>query len=391
VCPMGTLDLTALQQAVEALRPRFLEDLAALVNLDCGSHDKVGVDAAGRLVQTRLESDGWTVERLPDTTWGDTLVASIDGGAGPAHVVLMAHLDTVFDSGTAAQRPFRTDGTTAHGPGVTDCKGGLLAGVTAVAALKGAGVPFGRLTFLLTPDEEVGSPSSRLHIQTHAAGADAALCLECARANGDIVKARKGVVDLVIEIEGRAAHAGVEPEKGINAALDAAATTVALQALNGRWPGVTVNVGVIRAGSRPNVICPDARLEVDVRAVELGTFEEATGEVERVAAQVHVPGVLKTVIRAATHAPMEPTADGDALATIALKLAAELGITTSACATGGAADANTTSSMGIPTLDGLGPVGGNDHSPAEFLDLASITPRTTLLAALIAELTAGGL
>jgi glutamate carboxypeptidase len=386
VCPMGNLDLTVLQQAVEALRPRYLDDLESLVNLDCGSHDKAGVDAAGHLVQSRLEADGWSVERLMDTTWGDTLVATIDGGAGPKHVVLMAHLDTVFDIGTAALRPFSTKGTMAHGPGVTDCKGGLLAGVSAVAALKRSGTPFGRLTFLLTPDEEVGSPSSRVHIQTHAAGADAALCLECARANGDIVKARKGVVDLVVEIEGRAAHAGVEPEKGINAALDAAMTTVALQALNGRWPGVTVNVGVLRAGSRPNVICPDARLEVDVRAVELATFHEASAEVERIAGEVHVPGVLKTVMRTSAHPPMEPTLDGDALATIALKLAADLGIQTATCATGGAADANTTSAMGIPTLDGLGPVGGNDHSPAEFLDLTSITERTTLLAALIARL-----
>jgi glutamate carboxypeptidase len=386
VGPMGNRDLTALQQAVEALRPRFLADLEELVNIDCGSHDKGGVDAAGRVVQARLESDGWSVERLLDSTWGDTLVASIDGGAGSRHVVLMAHLDTVFDTGTAAVRPFSVDGTTAHGPGVTDCKGGLLAGLTAVAALRDSGTPFGRLTYLLTPDEEVGSPSSRLHVQTRSVGADAALCLECARANGDIVTARKGCVDLVVEIEGRAAHAGVEPEKGINAALDAAATTVALQGLNGRWPGVTVNVGVIRAGSRPNVVCPDARLEVDVRAVELATFEEATAEVERVAAEVHVAGVLKTVRRAATHAPMEPTPAGDALAAVALRLAAELGISTAACATGGAADANTTSSLGIPTLDGLGPVGGNDHSPAEFLDLTSITPRTTLLAALIAEL-----
>ena len=375
------MDLFALQQAVEARRPLFLSDLQQLVDLDCGSYDKAGVDAAGRLVEARLVDDGWSVERLPDPVYGDTLVATIDGGA-PGHVVLMAHLDTVFEKGTAAARPFRIEGDTAYGPGVTDCKAGVLAGINAVAAL----TTFPRVTFLLTPDEEIGSPSSRAHIEAYAAGADAAFCLECARANGDIVKARKGVVDLVVDIEGRAAHAGVEPEKGINAALDAALTTVALQDLNGRWPGVTVNVGVIHAGSRPNIVCPSARLEIDVRAVELATFETAVAEVERIALEVRVPGVTKSANRTAAHAPMEPTVAGEALVATALRLAAELGITTAACATGGAADANTTSSMGVPTIDGLGPVGGNDHAPTEYLDLSSIVPRTTLLAALIAAL-----
>lgn len=377
------MDLFALQQAVEARRPLFLSDLQQLVDLDCGSYDKAGVDAAGRLVEARLVQDGWSVERLPDAVYGDTLAATIDGGA-PGHVVLMAHLDTVFEIGTAALRPFRIEGDTAYGPGVTDCKAGVLAGVNAVAALQGQSFPL--VTFLLTSDEEIGSPSSRAHIQAYALGADAAFCLECARANGDIVKARKGVVDLVVDIEGRAAHAGIEPEKGVNAALDAALTTVALQELNGRWPGVTVNVGVIQAGSRPNIVCPSARLEVDVRAVELATFETAVAEVERVAVEVRVPGVTKSATRTAAHAPMEPTEVGEALVATALRLAAELGITTTACSTGGAADANTTSSMGVPTIDGLGPVGGNDHAPTEYLDLTSIVPRTTLLAALIASI-----
>ena len=115
------------------------------------------------------------------------------------------------------------------------------------------------------------------------------------------------------------------------------------------------------------------------------SFETAVAEVERVALVPRVPGVTKTATRSASHAPMEPTAAGEALVATALKLAAELGISTAACATGGAADANTTSSLGIPTIDGLGPVGGNDHAPTEYLDLSSIVPRTTLLAALIAS------
>ena len=377
-----------MQTAVAARYPRFLTGLQALVDLDCGSPDKAGVDAAGRLVQALLEEGGWSVQRLADDRWGDTLVATVTGGlVGGRHVLLMAHLDTVFDVGTAAARPFQIVGDRAYGPGVTDCKAGVLAGLTAVEALREvAWDSVGRLTFVLTPDEEVGSPSSRGHLQAAARDADVALCLECARANGDLVAARKGVVDLLVEIRGRAAHAGIEPEKGINAALDAALTTVALQELNGHWPGVTVNVGVLQAGSRPNVVCPEARLEVDVRAVSLESFERAVAEVERVAAVVRVPGIAKSVIRTSSHPPMELTDASAAVVAVALGVAAELGIVTAACATGGAADANTTSAMGIPTLDGLGPIGGDDHSPTEWLDLPSIIPRVTLLAGLIARL-----
>ena len=386
------MDLDLLQSAVAARQPRFLADLERLVSLDCGSADKAGVDAAGRLVEARLAEGPWTVERLPDDVWGDTLVATATGGLpGGRHVLLMAHLDTVFDPGTAAQRPFRIEGDRAFGPGVTDCKAGVLAGVTALEALhEVAWDRVGRITLLLTPDEEVGSPSSRSHVQRIARDADAALCLECARANGDIVVARKGCVDLVVDVEGRAAHAGIEPEKGINAALDAAQTTVALQALNGRWPGVTVNVGVLRAGTRPNVVAPDARLEVDVRATSLATFDDAVAEVERVAGTPYVGGIRKRVRRVSLHPPMERTPAGDALAATALDLAGRLGIVTAPCTTGGAADANTTSAMGVPTLDGLGPVGGDDHAPTEWLDLASVVPRVTLLAALVLELTAPG-
>jgi glutamate carboxypeptidase len=386
------VDLDVLQSAVAARQPRFLADLERLVSLDCGSADKAGVDAAGRQVEARLAEGPWMIERLPDDVWGDTLVATATGGLPDGrHILLMAHLDTVFDPGTAAQRPFHIEGDRAFGPGVTDCKAGVLAGVTALEALhEVAWDRVGRITLLLTPDEEVGSPSSRRHVQRIAQDADAALCLECARANGDIVVARKGCVDLVVEVEGRAAHAGIEPEKGINAALDAAQTTVALQALNGRWPGVTINVGVVRAGTRPNVVAADARLEVDVRATSLATFDDAVAEVERIAGTPYVEGIGKQVRRVSLHPPMERTPAGDALAATALDLAGRLDIATAPCTTGGAADANTTSALGVPTLDGLGPVGGDDHASTEWLDLASVVPRVTLLAALVLELSAPG-
>ena len=166
-------------------------------------------------------------------------------------MLLIGHLDTVFDPGTAAERPFRIDDGTAFGPGVTDMKSGLLAGLYALKAIiaERGGLPFERLVFIANPDEEIGSPTRRRTSARSPRDSDVALVLECARANGDIVSARKGILDLRMTVHGRAAHAGVEPEKGRSAILEAARIVDDLHALNGRWPGVTVNVGVIAGGT----------------------------------------------------------------------------------------------------------------------------------------------
>ena len=242
------------------------------------------------------------------------------------------------------------------------------------------------ITFVANPDEEVASPFSGHHIRALAAEHDAALVLECARANGDIVSARKGVVDLVIDFHGRAAHAGVEPEKGHNAILAAVRAVEALHALNGRWDGVTVNAGVIAGGTRPNVIAAECRLEVDLRAPTARAFDEARSAVTSIVAEPAVRGVIADLREAATHRPMEASPASRRLAQLAASIARELGFELHDAATGGASDANTTSAAGLPTLDGLGPIGGDDHSDDEWLDLSSVVPRTTLLAALISRI-----
>jgi glutamate carboxypeptidase len=256
-----------------------------------------------------------------------------------------------------------------------------------LAALRSLGDwPFARLVFVANPDEEIGSPVSTPVIRRVAQESDLALVLECARANGDIVSARKGVADLVMRLHGRAAHAGVEPEKGRSAVLEVAHKTVALHALNGRWPGVTVNVGVLAGGTRPNVVAESAELEVDIRATTRAAMEEAEAAVGAICATTTVPDVTCELADKGRHWPMEKTAATTALVERAVGLAARLGFALNDAATGGASDANTTAGMGVPTLDGLGPVGGLDHSPGEYLELDSIVPRTTLLAALIVSL-----
>ncbi|MFJ1755482.1 M20/M25/M40 family metallo-hydrolase [Kitasatospora sp. NPDC088134] len=186
--------------------------------------------------------------------------------------------------------------------------------------------------------------------------------------------------------EGGGAHAGIEPERGANAALAAAHLVVALQALNGIWPGVTLNVGVVRAGTRTNIVCPQAELYAEVRAATTAGLDTAIAEIRAVAARTVVEGTAARVDQLDLCPPMEHTPQAAAVLALARGAAADLGLTVGAAATGGVGDANLTSGLGIPTLDGLGPVGGADHTPEEWLDTAGVPDRVALLATLVERL-----
>lgn len=380
-------ELAAIQATLRGAEPAYLADLERLVNIDCGSYTPAGVDEVGRFVAAFLADAGAEVEVRPDPAGrlGSTIVATLRGAADGPSALLIGHMDTVFDEGTAAERPYRRDGDRITGPGVTDMKSGLLAGLYAIRTLarRPGGLPFARLVVVANPDEEIGSPTSTPHIRELAAGMDACFVLECARANGDIVSSRKGILDARITFHGRAAHAGVEPEKGRSAILAAARFVVALRELDGRWPGVTLNAGVVRGGTRPNVVAERCEVEIDVRGVTRSELESAEAAIRELLAAPLVPDVTAELTEMARWWPMEKQARAGRLVDHAVALAGRLGFRLEDAATGGASDANTTSGMGIPSLDGLGPIGGADHSPAEYLEAGSIVPRTTLLAALL--------
>ena len=381
------LEIDGLRAAIAGDLPAYLADLEKLVNIDCGTYTPEGVNEVGRWTAGFLSDLGAEIEIRPDPNgqFGDTLVATFDGRAGGPRVLLIGHMDTVFDPGTAAERPFRISDGTAHGPGVTDMKSGLLAGLYALKSIIGelGGLPFERLTFIANPDEEIGSPSSVEHIRQAASDVDACLVLECARANGDIVSARKGILETRLSVHGRAAHAGVEPEKGRNAILEAARIVRELHALNDRWPGVTVNVGRIAGGTRPNVVPERCELEVDVRATSADALAQVRDAIIELVATTEIDGTSVEPHVLVAWQPMEKLARSGRLVDHAQAVAERLGFSVHDTATGGASDANTTSGMGVPTLDGLGPIGGNDHSPAEYLETDSIVPRTALLAGLL--------
>ncbi|NNU27828.1 M20/M25/M40 family metallo-hydrolase [Isoptericola sediminis] len=377
-----------LRRATSSLA-RYAEELTELTSFDSGTWNAAGtrrvvawcaarVEALGaRTKIVELDGDGPAV--------GPALVARL---AVPtdAQVLLVGHADTVYPDGTAARRRTRRAGRRVLGPGVSDDKGGVLAGIHAMELLADLPGPRrGEVVLLVSPDEEVGSPRSVGLLTSLARTADVVLGLECARENGDLVRARKGVCDVDITLRGRSAHAGIEPERGADAALAAARLVVALHEAARTRDGVSLNVGVVRAGSRPNVVADVAELRLEVRATTAVALDEMLGTVDALVDDLAAAGVNGTTARSGHCPPFEPTPASTELLRRAVRRAQDLGLTVSGAATGGVGDTNFAAATGTPALDGLGPVGGGDHSDAEWLDLSSVPARVALLAGLVLD------
>ena len=378
-----TPEAQALSAYLAARQGAYIGELRALCAIECPTSSKPGVDEAGAWVRRWVQARGWELREWPDAQAGDSLVATVRG-AGRLRVLLAAHLDTVYPVGVAAARPLVAEGDVLRGPGSADNKSGLLSALYAMAALEDLGLlgPVGTLSLMCGGDEETDMRASLALMRELAPQYDLALVLECGRENGDIVAARKGGGNFVLEEFGKAAHAGVEPEKGAHAVLALAHHTIALQALNGFRPGVTVNVGVVQGGTVPNAVPDYARATVDARVVDPADIEPLIAALHAAAGATAVPGVRAELSGGWGAPPMARTPQIAALAELAIACAGELGFATRAASTGGVSYANYFASMGLPVLDGLGPVGGLDHSPSEYILASSIVPRTALLALL---------
>jgi glutamate carboxypeptidase len=380
-----TISASALTAWIEPRLTTYIEELRQLCAIECPSSHKPGVDEAGAWVRRWAAARGWELADYPDAEAGDGLVASVRG-TGRLRAMLVAHLDTVYPVGVAASRPLRHEGGRLIGPGSADNKSGLLSGLYAAEALAElAPDSFGLLSVVCGGDEETDSRASGAMLRELAPGYDLALVLEAGRENGDIVSARKGNGLFTLTVEGRAAHAGVEPEKGASAVLALAHQIVALQALNGLRPGATVNVGVVAGGSVPNAVPDHAVARVDVRVIRPEDMAPLEAAIRAIAAEERVPGTRTNVGDGWGFPPMARTPAIATLAELARACAAELGFGLNDAATGGVSYANLLAGAGLPVLDGLGPVGGDDHSPREYIDADSIIPRTALLALLVAR------
>lgn len=369
----------------------FLDDLRALVNINSGTYTPEGVAQVAAYMRALYEATGCAVEVIPGDKMGPQVVARRTG-TGQGRVLVIGHMDTVFPDGEADRRPFEIHEGNAYGPGVFDMKSGLLVAAYAICGLVEAGeAPWQSLTVICNSDEEIGSPESHDLIEAEAKKADVALVLEPTSDPSRVTIARKGAASYTLEIRGVAAHAGVEPHRGRSAILEMAHRIVALHGLNGTIPGVTVNVGVVQGGERPNVVAESAYAEIDVRAADEDGVRAVEEALAKVVADANVPDTTAVLEGFFAHRPFTQSAGSERLFALAAEAAAELGITLRGEPTGGASDGNTTAGLGIPTLDGLGLVGGMAHNPDEYIELDSIAPRIALLMGILRRLNGANL
>ncbi|GAC1567125.1 MAG: M20 family metallopeptidase [Ktedonobacteraceae bacterium] len=365
--------------------PTYIEELRELCAIDSDSYNKAGLDAMAARLGARIGGLGMDVDIIERENWGNDLLGVLRG-TRHGNVLLLGHIDTVYPVGTAAARPLRIEGNSVYGPGVCDMKGCILAAIYAVEALQAAGFhEYGELRFLCVSDEEINTRHCQDVIQQVCEDCQGALILEAARSNGDIVSARKGNIAYTLTAHGRSAHAGVEPEKGRNAIVELAHQVLEFQLLNGWRHGLTINAGVISGGTVPNVVPDLAQVQFDLRFLKQDD-RLATEALFRESMRRNLVPDVELTIEAAPDikGPLVRTPEGLKLAEQAQEIARLLGFSVNHVLTGGASDASYTSGYGVPSLDGLGPIGGQDHSPYEYLALDSVAPRAALLAGLIA-------
>jgi glutamate carboxypeptidase len=353
----------------------LVDDLAELVSCESSSDDLAGTarcaDLYAGLLQRRLG--------LPSELIGADGRVHLRAGATSPRVVLLGHLDTVWPTGTLARWPFSVDGDRATGPGVFDMKAGL---VQLVAALQQLGDLDG-VTVLVTSDEEIGSTTSQQLIEDTCRRAAGVLVLEPS-SDGALKLARKGVGMFRLDIVGRAAHAGLEPHRGINATVEAAHQVLAAAALARPELGTTVTPTVVAAGTTVNTVPATASVAVDVRAATTAEMSRVEHELQSFSPQL--PGAAVKLVTRSVRQPFEPAMSADLFAR-AQQHAAELGVAPlEGVEVGGGSDGNITAALGIPTLDGLGAVGTGAHAEGEWASVSAMTDRAALVAALVRDL-----
>jgi len=370
---------------------RWLEDrnsllvdlLERLVRLESPSDNKAALDRCAAELARQWRRLGFSVRVIRQRQAGNHLLARLPGLTRARPILLLGHYDTVHPLGTLQRAPFRRERGRARGPGALDMKGGWVIALGAAAALRALHLrPARPLLALATADEEIGSPSSRRLIERLARHCAAVLVLEPAAAGGALKTARKGTGEIELIVHGRAAHAGLHPERGVNAIHELALQIGRLLRLNTHARGLTLNAGVIEGGTRPNVIPDRARTVMDFRVARMADARAL--ERQLAGLQPILPGARLEVRGGLNRPPMERT-QSRALFTHARRLGRLLGLELEEATVGGGSDGNFTAALGIPTLDGLGAVGDGAHTLEEYVQVRSLPQRAALLALLLAS------
>ena len=380
-----------LRTYLTAHQPQMFALLKKMVCINSGSHNKTGVDAVGRAVVDALKECDLSVEVIEEERVGNQLVArtpcpSPDAG----QVLLVGHMDTVFPADTDFT-DYRDDDTRAYGPGVIDMKGGLVAGVYAVKALSAIGllnrIP---LAFVFNSDEEIGSGRSKTLIRREASKSACAFVLEAGGLNGEVVTARKGNLSSRLTVNGRAGHAAFAGADKASAILEMAHKTLAIEALNDPAKGISANVGTVAGGIGPNTVPEHAVARLDFRFNRPEDGDALKNRLARITADTRVAGTAASMEIISGRPPMPAGDSSRGLYTRVEKIAGRLGIAVSPECRPGVSDANEIAQVGTPVIDGMGPIGGRDHSPDEYMFKSSLPQRTLLLACILADFAGKG-
>jgi glutamate carboxypeptidase len=374
--------------AVKACEPKARSLLQQLVQIDSGTSDLAGLAAMGAVLRIELENLGAKVESVAATTpgVGDNVVATLTG-TGKGRILLIAHMDTVFPPGTVAQRPYKVVGDHGIGPGAGDDKAGIVSAVCALRVLHDLSYrDYARITLLLNSNEETGSVGTRDLIRAKAKESDAAINLERGVPPDGLEVTRKGSAAITVEIIGRAAHAGLEPEKGRNAIVEASHQALQLGSLADSAKETTVNVTMIQGGNAINVIPDHAVVRADVRAFTPQEFDRVETGLAKLAGDTTVPEVQVKASMTRNFPPWPPSDSTQVLLTRAQKLYAEIGLQLAGVPVGSSADVAFAAQTGTPCIDGVAILGGGAHGVDDYADLSSIAPRVYLLTRMLMDL-----
>lgn len=360
--------------------------IETLVNIDSGSYDKAGIDQVGNILIEKYKSIDFVVERHKNKNHGDNLVLQHKDAVDPK-ILILAHMDTVFPKGTAAERPFSIKNGRAYGPGVVDMQSSLASLFYALKSLHKNDLPaYKNVQVILNSDEEIGSPTSRKLIEKNSEGKKYALVMESGRSNGAIVSARRGGGGYTLSVKGKAAHSGVAPEDGISAIEELAHKIIKLEQLNDHKNGIAINVGKISGGAATNMIPHEATAEIDVRISKNEQGPIIDQKIKDICATTDVPGTKLELSGGINRPPLELNEKNKQLLKTIKEVGQSIGLTIEDVHTGGGSDASFPSALGVATIDGLGPVGGELHNENEYMVIETLTERCNLLAHVIVEL-----
>ena len=380
------MDPRALLASTQSKTPWLVEHMRKLVEIESPSEDPAAVNRAMELAADFAMALGGKVKRHRQKSFGDVFELRFGGRRSPQKpVLLLGHLDTVWEHGTLKSMPWRETDGRIYGPGTLDMKAGVAMALAAISVLREHSL-LRPVTLLLNSDEEIGSPVSRPITEKLARESSAVFVLEPAQMMADgtaaLKTARKGIGNYRVEVTGVASHSGVDFEAGHSAVLELARQIERISAFTDFKSGLTVNCGVVAGGTRSNVIAAEAHTEVDVRIARAADAKK----VARLFASLRPfdKACKLTVSGGINRPPMERKAGTIALFKQAKKLAADIGFAIEAASTGGGSDGNFTAALGVPTLDGMGAVGSGAHAAHEHIVVEHLAPRTALLAAMLA-------